>query len=238
MDNFEYQGVDSHIGIKSKYVNAVEVYYGEKVDRDFLAYIKDFRNINVNATDYSITFYYKRKKYEIPCGLHGEKLEKKCTSNSDEKIANFTVPYGQHYKDKQNVEVEAERKKTLNRVRLAPISFVICFPITILFWVLSIMLLSTMDPSKMTGFIGQAMEGGFAASFFITIAGLIFTIKSKGTSKRIGQIADDLKEQIDKEEEPAMGNLKGLGWHSVLSAIANIISAIISIALFIMFKTL
>ena len=66
----------SHISIKSKYVNTVELYFGDKVDKDFLAYIRDYKNLNVNVVkevgemkEYNITFCYSGVNYQVPMCL-------------------------------------------------------------------------------------------------------------------------------------------------------------------------
>lgn len=381
MKHLYYQSFDSHSQIKSKYVSTVEKYFGEKVDRDFLAYIKDFKNLNVNTricesvyvsidvfvsmectidhkvyevegyevkersgsielqekrnyytrtydgyhsktfyglwknisgaeisstqgydttklreygsynpcaeitpamtaypskdeelrkltADYkremtknqsirdpkvkdyrikeiykdsaksyiypvhSISFVYKGTAYNVSYGTNGENLEKNKPYFAGEKIPNFTVPFGQHFKDSQYAEVERERKKALTRVRLAPITFGICFPIALTFWIL---MLSYMSANP-TASIGQTIEGVFVPFFFISIAGFIFAIYGLTTAGReIKRIEKMVKSQIENEEEPKIHLLKAKGFYSRLSAIVNILSAVASIALYIYF---
>ena len=218
---------------------------GDKVDKDFLAYIRDYKNLNVNVVkevgemkEYNITFCYSGVNYQVPYGKDGEELEINHKYFAGQKEANFKVPFGQHYKDKQKSEVDSGRRKALGRVRLAPITFGICLPIVVIFWIMALTIASSIDPSKMTSHASMIMEGGFVASFFIAIAGLAFTIRSVKARKRIEKVANDLKNQIDNQVDITTYNLHSIGGYSRLSAIANVISVIISIVVFIVIKSI
>ena len=166
--------------------------------------------------NYDITVDFGGKTYNIPYGMHGERLEK---DSYGRKEANFTAPTSNDYKTKKIAQINRTFKLSLTAVVASIITFLISA---------SMMIRVILESQNRV--ITDRVEGGVLSG--IGLGGIYSLIMAICAIKRAIDLKHDarqMKRAVENDNQPC-GYLKVSGY--VIAVIINIATILLSLIMF------